>query len=158
VRVGHAFGARDRIAASRAGWVAFGIVGGVMILTSTTMLLFSRPLISIFIDVGAPKNAEIVALAQQFLRVAALFQLVDGAQVVTAGMLRGLHDARAPMLIALAGYWGLGLPIGAALAFLTPLAGLGLWIGLACGLAAVAVMLIARWGLRERAGFFREAS
>jgi multidrug resistance protein, MATE family len=158
VRVGHAFGARDRLAASRAGWVAFAIVGGLMILTATTMLVFSRSLISIFVDVAAPRNGEIVVLAGQFLLVAALFQLVDGAQVVTAGMLRGLHDARAPMLIALAGYWGLGLPIGAALAFLTPLAGLGLWIGLACGLAAVAVMLIVRWRLRERAGFFREAA
>jgi multidrug resistance protein, MATE family len=158
VRVGHAFGARDRIAASRAGWVAFGVVGALMILSATGMLVFSRSLVSIFVDVSAPRNAEVVALARQFLAVAALFQLVDGAQVVTAGMLRGLHDARAPMLIALVGYWGIGLPVGAALAFLTPLAGLGLWIGLACGLAAAAVMLIARWRLRERAGFFREAA
>jgi MATE family multidrug resistance protein len=59
------------------------------------------------------------------------------------------------MLLALFGYWGVGLPVGAALAFLTPLAGVGLWIGLACGLATVAVLLIARWRLRERAGFFR---
>jgi len=70
-------------------------------------------------------------------------------------MLRGLHDARVPMVIALAGYWGVGLSLGAALAFLTPLAGLGLWIGLACGLAVVAVALIMRWRSRERAGFFR---
>jgi multidrug resistance protein, MATE family len=111
-------------------------------------------LISGFIDVASPANAETVALARQFLRIVALFQLFDGAQAVSAGMLRGLHDARAPMLLALAGYWGVGLPVGAALAFLTPLAGVGLWIGLACGLALVSIMLIARWRLRERAGFF----
>jgi MATE family multidrug resistance protein len=155
VRVGYAFGARDAAAASRAGWVAFGVVTGFMVLTASTMLLFPRLLISPFIDVDAPANADTVALARQFLRVAALFQLFDGAQAVTAGMLRGLHDARTPMLLALFGYWGVGLPVGAALAFLTPLAGVGLWIGLACGLATVAVLLIARWRLRERAGFFR---
>lgn len=157
VRVGYAFGARDARAASRAGWVAFGLVIGFMVLTASTMLLLPRLLISAFIDIAAPANAETVALAQQFLRVAALFQLFDGAQAVAAGMLRGLHDARTPMLLALFGYWGVGLPVGAALAFLTPLAGVGLWIGLACGLATVAVLLIARWRLRERAGFFREA-
>ena len=156
VRVGHAFGARDRTAVSRAGWAAFGLVLAFMVVSAATMLLLPRLLISPFVDVAAPANAEIVALAQQFLRVAALFQLFDGAQVAAAGMLRGLYDARAPMLIALAGYWGLGLPTGAALAFLTPLAGLGLWIGLAFGLAAVSIMLIGRWRLRERAGFFRE--
>jgi len=156
VRVGHAFGARDRAAVSRAGWAAFGLVLACMVVSAATMLLLPRLLISPFVDVAAPANAEIVALAQQFLCVAALFQVFDGAQVAAAGMLRGLYDARAPMLIALAGYWGLGLPTGAALAFLTPLAGLGLWIGPAFGLAAVSIMLVGRWRLRERAGFFRE--
>ncbi|HLW90774.1 MAG TPA: MATE family efflux transporter [Roseiarcus sp.] len=154
VRVGYAFGARDSIAASRAGWTAFGLVMSFMVLSATTMLVFSRPLIAAFVDVASPQNAEIVALGLAYLRVAALFQLVDGAQAVAAGMLRGLQDARAPMLIALAGYWGVGLPTGAALAFLTPLAGLGLWIGLACGLATVAALLVARWRLREGVGFF----
>ena len=88
------------------------------------------------------------------MRVAALFQIFDGAQAVAAGMLRGVHDARTPMLIALLGYWGVGLPIGLALAFATPLAGTGLWIGLACGLACVSAMLLLRWRLKERAGFF----
>jgi multidrug resistance protein, MATE family len=121
------------------------------------MLAIPRLLISGFVDVTAPSNSETVRLAVAFLWVAALFQLFDGAQVVGAGMLRGLHDARTPMLMALFGYWGVGLPVGAALAFLTPLGGLGLWIGLACGLAAVSVLLLTRWRLRERAGFFRDA-
>jgi multidrug resistance protein, MATE family len=158
VRVGHAYGALDPVAASRAGWTAFGVVMAFMVVSAAIMVFGARFLIAGFIDVDAPANLEIVALAQLFLGVAALFQLFDGAQVVGAGMLRGLHEARAPMLIALAGYWGVGLPTGAALAFLTPLKGLGLWIGLAAGLAVVSVLLLTRWRLRERAGFFREAA
>jgi multidrug resistance protein, MATE family len=158
VRVGHAYGALDPIAASRAGWTAFGLTMAVMVVSAAAMLLGERFWISGFIDVDAPANAEIVALGQIFLAVAAFFQLFDGAQAVGAGMLRGLHEARAPMLIALLGYWGVGLPTGVVLAFLTPLKGLGLWIGLALGLAVVSILLLTRWRLRERAGFFREAA
>jgi MATE family multidrug resistance protein len=157
VRVGHAFGARDRGNVSRSGWTALAIGLAFMVLSASTMLLFPKLLLSAFVDVDAPANAEIVARAQAFLRVAALFQIFDGAQAVAAGMLRGVHDARTPMLIALFGYWGIGLPVGALLAFATPLAGVGLWIGLACGLACVSVLLLARWRLREQAGFFKEA-
>jgi multidrug resistance protein, MATE family len=157
VRVGHAYGARNALGVSRAGWTALAICLAFMVFTASTMLLFPKVLMSLFIDISAPKNAEILERAQSFLIVAALFQIFDGSQVVAAGMLRGVQDARLPMLIALFGYWGIGLPVGAALAFLTPLAGVGLWIGLACGLACVAILLILRWRLREQAGFFKEA-
>ncbi|WP_246731500.1 MATE family efflux transporter [Methylocapsa sp. S129] len=157
VRVGHAFGACDRVNVSRSGWTALTIGLGFMVLSASTMLLFPKFLLSGFIDVDAPANAETVERAGAFLRVAALFQIFDGAQAVAAGMLRGVHDARAPMLIALFGYWGIGLPVGALLAFETSLAGVGLWIGLACGLACVSVLLLVRWRLREKAGFFKEA-
>ncbi len=157
VRVGHAYGAGDALRVSRSGWAALAIGLGFAIASAATMLLFPRALISVFIDVAAPGNAEIVERAGAFLRIAALFQIFDGAQAVAAGMLRGVHDARTPMLIALFGYWGVGLPVGVALAFATPLAGTGLWIGLACGLASVSALLLARWRLRERAGFFKEA-
>ena len=86
--------------------------------------------------------------------VAAIFQLFDGGQAALANMLRGVHDSRWPMIMALAGYWGIGMPTGLVLAFLTPLRGLGLWIGLAIGLAVVALLLLGRWWNKERRGFF----
>jgi MATE family multidrug resistance protein len=67
-------------------------------------------------------------------------------------MLRGLQDTRVPMLYAAFGYWGIGLPLGAALAFGTPLRGIGIWIGLATGLAVVAFLMLWRWTRRERLG------
>jgi multidrug resistance protein, MATE family len=154
VRVGYAYGARDAKGVSHAGWTALTIGLGFMLLSASTMLLFPKFLLSGFIDVDAAGNAEIVSRAGAFLRVAALFQIFDGAQAVAAGMLRGVHDSRTPMFLALFGYWGIGLPVGVLLAFATPLSGVGLWIGLACGLACVSVLLLARWRLRERAGFF----
>ena len=90
-----------------------------------------------------------------FLKVAAAFQLVDGAQVIGAGMLRGLHDTRWPLIFALVGYWGIGLGIGSWLAFSRDWQGVGIWTGLASGLAAVALLMLVRWLLRERIGLTR---
>ncbi|MGL5733847.1 MAG: MATE family efflux transporter, partial [Beijerinckiaceae bacterium] len=43
------------------------------------------------------------------------------------------------------GYWGIGLPLGALLAFYFQWQGMGIWIGLATGLAVVAAMMLGRW-------------
>jgi MATE family multidrug resistance protein len=112
-------------------------------------------LLGAFIDVDSPANAEVVALATGFLAVAALFQIVDGAQAVAAGMLRGLQDTTVPMIYAAFGYWGIGLPLGIALAFHFGFEGVGVWIGLCAGLAVVAVLLLARWLRRRRLPAFR---
>jgi MATE family multidrug resistance protein len=70
-----------------------------------------------------------------------------------ANMLRGLHDSRIPLLVALLGYWAIGAPVGVVLGFATPLGAVGVWIGLALGLAVVAILLTARWVKKERQGF-----
>lgn len=154
VRVGHAFGARDAAGVARAGWIAFFVTMAYVALSASTMLAAPRLLIAPFLAADASEKTEIVALALSFLRVAAIFQMFDGAQAALANMLRGVHDSRWPMIMALLGYWAIGAPIGLALAFATPLRGLGLWIGLACGLAAVALQLLWRWRGKTRRGFF----
>ena len=153
VRVGHAFGARDPTGVSRAGWTAFAMMLAFVTASALTMALAPRLLISAFLDIDDPRNAASLGFALGFVRVAAIFQLADGAQVALSNMLRGVQDSRVPLAIALLGYWGIGVPVGFSLAFLTPLGGLGLWIGLATGLTAVAAMLLVRWLAKERVGF-----
>ena len=152
VRVGRAFGANDRDAITRAGWTAYAMGVGFMSLTASVMLFSPHLVIGAFLDLSKPGNWPVIELATTFLAFAALFQFVDGAQVVGSGMLRGLHDTRIPMIFAALGYWGIGVPLGVALAFPFGLEGAGIWIGLASGLAAVAVLMTARWILRERLG------
>jgi len=94
----------------------------------------------------------VVLLALRFLAVAALFQLADVAQAVAAGVLRGLHDTRTPMLIALFGYWVIGFGCSIALGFMTPLGGESVWWGLAAGLLVVATLLNLRWWRRRELG------
>lgn len=150
VRVGLAFGRRKADEIARAGWTALAMGVGFMALTALLMISAPRLLISAFIDIDAPDNIEVAATAVVFLAFAALFQIVDGAQAVASGMLRGLHDTTVPMIFAAIGYWGVGLPLGVWLAFPGGMEGVGIWIGLSSGLAVVAVLLIGRWLARDR--------
>ncbi|WP_036584370.1 MATE family efflux transporter, partial [Brucella anthropi] len=118
---------------------------GFMAVMGLLMVLIPRVFIGVFLDLHDPQNLPVMELAVTFLALAALFQIVDGAQAVAAGMLRGLRDTRIPMFLALFGYWGVGLPLGALLAFQFELGGVGIWLGLAAGLGIVSVLMTLRW-------------
>jgi len=157
VRVGLALGRGDREGITRAGWTSW--VLGTLFMALMALGMWSAPhrLVTLFLT-DVPANALSIALAVSFLKVAAAFQLVDGAQVIGAGMLRGLHDTRWPLIFALVGYWVVGLGVGAWLAFGRDWRGVGIWTGLASGLAAVAVLMLTRWLMRERLGLTRASA
>lgn len=152
VRVGIAFGAGDRGGIARAGWTAFALAMVYACCTAALMTLFGRAIVGVFLNLEVPDNLPVVNLAVSFVMFAGLFQLVDSGQAVSNGMLRGLGDTRVPMLFAALGYWGIALPLAAALGLWTSLRGQGVWMGLAIGLAVVAVLMTARWIRRERLG------
>jgi MATE family multidrug resistance protein len=152
VRVGLAFGRRDRDGIARAGWTAFALGVSFMALMALVMLAIPVQLVTLFLDPADPANATVIPLAVSFVFLAALFQIFDGAQAVGAGMLRGLHDTRVPMMFAAFGYWVVGLTIAVGLAFGLGWRGVGIWTGLAGGLAMVALLMVMRWMRRERLG------
>lgn len=150
VRVGIAYGRADWAGVGRAGWLALGIGTGFACCAAALLILAPRLLVSAFLDLSDPANGHTAALAVSFLAVAALFQLADAAQAVGAGVLRGVQDTRVPMIFALIGYWVVGIGVGTLLAFPGGMAGVGIWLGLASGLSAAALLLVARWSLRDR--------
>ena len=152
VRVGIGYGRHDAAMIKRAGWTSYVMGTGFMALMALLMWTLPGILVSIFIDANASKNAEVIGLTVSFLAVAAVFQIADGAQVVGAGMLRGLHDTRWPMVFALFGYWIVGIGAGAWLAFNRGWQGVGIWAGLALGLGIVALLMLIRWLWRDRLG------
>ncbi len=149
VRVGLAAGAKDTVAARRAGFTAIGMGAAFMCITALVLLLWPRPIASLWLP-DTPGNKEVLELAVSFLYVAAAFQLVDGIQVTASMSLRGLKDTRGPMWLAGASYWLAGAPMCAALGFLTPLRGLGVWLGLAFGLLVAAITLTVRFALLSK--------
>ena len=122
-----------------------GLATFVMVGAAILFWTLPRPLVGFYLDLSDPGNAEVIALAVQLLGVAAVFQLFDGLQVAAHGALQGLKDTRVPMGIAAVTYWGIGLGTG----YLWGVRGGGgpeaLWWGLVAGLAAAAVLLLARF-------------
>ncbi|MDE2149641.1 MAG: MATE family efflux transporter [Gammaproteobacteria bacterium] len=147
VRVGHACGGGDGVAARRAGWTGIGL--GLINAGSNAalMVLGGGAIVALYTD-----DAAIAAAARHFLLLAAGFQFFDGVQVTANGALRGAKDTRMPMLITLAAYWCVGLPLGYGLAFAAGLRADGLWWGLTAGLGVAALGLSLRWrhGSRDR--------
>lgn len=152
IRVGMAYGAKDDRWVTLAGWSSFALAMGFAVFSAIIFWLFPSQLIQLFLKPDDPDFAEVLALGISFLGIAALFQLADGAQVVGAAMLRGLHDTRVPMIFALVGYWLVGMGSGAFLAFKAGWEGDGVWTGLAVGLTAVAILMLWRWMGRKRLG------
>lgn len=152
IRVGMGYGAKDPVWVARAGRVALIVGIGFMVVTAALMWAMPRALIGIYIDVDVASEAAVVALATRLLMVGAIFQLVDGAQAVAAGVLRGLQDTRVPMLIALFGYWVIGFGASVLFGFFTGGGAVGIWVGLAVGLLVVSGLLMWRWRARERLG------
>ena len=53
-----------------------------------------------------------LALAASLIPLAGVFQVFDGMQIVSIGVLRGLADTKTPFIISLIGYWLIGMPVG----------------------------------------------
>ena len=144
VRVAYQLGAGQVDAARRAGFTALALGAGFMAAAALALLTFPQAIIAVYIDTTDPANRETVEIARHLIVIAALFQVFDGIQVIAAGALRGYKDTMIPMLLATGGYWGVGFAGGWLLAFRLGHGPIGLWWGLALGLAVVALLLTLR--------------
>jgi MATE family multidrug resistance protein len=147
VRVGHAVGRNDAPAVRRAGFVAT-LLGIVFMSVMTLAVILGRYAIArFFFGEAADSAGAVIELAAALLLVGATFFVADGIQTVVAGALRGLNDTRVPLLFAAISYWLVGFPAACGLGFQTGLGAIGVWIGLSCGTAVYAVLLILRFRL-----------
>jgi MATE family multidrug resistance protein len=140
VRVGQAVGRGDVGGVRAAGKAALLIGGGFMALAGVVFVLMPRPLLYLF-----TRDPGVVGIGLSLLAIAAIFQLFDGVQAVSTGLLRGLGDTRTPMLWHLVGHWIVGLPLGYALCFWWGWGVPGLWTGLSTGLILVGIVLVTLW-------------
>lgn len=152
VRVGKAFGRKDWLGLERAGISVITISVGFAACTAVLFWAFPKPLIGMFLDASMEDTEAVIAYAIPLVYVAAGFQLVDAAQVVATGVLRGVKDTKIPMYIAVASYWLIGMPMAYIFAFTLDLSGPGLWYGLALSLFIAAVLLNGRFILRKKYG------
>ncbi|MEO8562410.1 MAG: MATE family efflux transporter [bacterium] len=145
VRVGHAAGEGDAHGVRERARTALFCGAGFMLCTGVVLLVVPHAIAALYTT-----NVPVAALAATLIPIAGVFQVFDGIQAVSAGVLRGLGDTRAPFLINLAGFWLAGFPLSVALGFFTPLGATGLWWGLVAGLIVVSALLLARVRSRLR--------
>ncbi len=150
VRVGVAHGQGDHAGLVRAAITVLIIAAAASIIGSIIFAAIPQVLARLFLDVSLPEAPEVLAYAGPLIVVAGLFQFVDGLQAIASGLLRGLKDARVPMVMALIAYWPIGFFLAWAFAFPLGFGGLGIWYGFLVGLAAAAAMLCARFYILVR--------
>jgi MATE family multidrug resistance protein len=147
VRVGHAVGRRDAAAVQRAGFVATAL--GVVFMSAMTLaVIIARfDIARLFLGETTDATAELTAT---LLLIGSTFFVADGVQTVAVGSLRGMNDTRLPLLFAIVSYWLIGFAAAWALAFQAGLGAVGVWIGLSCGTAVYATLLILRFAWLAR--------
>ncbi|MEM6588712.1 MAG: MATE family efflux transporter [Pseudomonadota bacterium] len=145
IRAGQAFGRQDPRALSDGALVVLMLSMGFAVLTMIAFLVIPEWMVKLFLNPEEPERGAVIAVGVGLLAAAAMFQLMDAAQVMALGLLRGVQDTRAPMVIAAVSYWIVGVPASYVLGFTMGFGGVGIWLGLAVGLALAAFLLLARF-------------
>ncbi|EDZ43744.1 mate efflux family protein [Rhodobacteraceae bacterium HTCC2083] len=145
VRAGNALGRKDPDHLMRGAKLVIVMSILVALLTIVVFVSVPEPLISVFLDKDEPDRAEIMKIGALLLLMAGIFQLVDAAQVMALGLLRGLRDTKVPMSFAVFSYWVIGAPCSYLLGFVFQFEGAGVWGGLVVGLAVAAILMTERF-------------
>lgn len=148
IRVGAGMGERSKSAILRAGSTALVMGTAFMGICAAFLLIFNNELASYV------KDQQVITLAAELIIWGGFFQLFDGIQCVSLGILRGMQDVNVPTLITVFAYWGVGLPMSYILGFHYQLQHVGIWIGLTLALFASAVLL--SWRFYNKAQRFEE--
>ena len=140
IRIGNQLGRKDIPTLRVAGFSNFLLIVAFMAVSGILFIVFRDFLPTLFIA-----DTDVIATASGLLIIAAFFQIFDGVQVVSLGILRGLQDVKVPTLATFVAYWIIGLPVGYLLAFEFGYGIKGVWYGLSIGLGITAVTLFYRF-------------
>lgn len=143
VRVGQARGAGAFRRCRDIAWGALALAAALMACFGIVFWLGGAPVARLFTN-----DPALISLAAQLLAVAAVFQIFDGVQIVSSGILRGFADVRTPMIIGMVAYWVVALPVSYSLGFIFQMGAIGVWTGFCVGLAFAAVALSRRVAAR----------
>jgi MATE family multidrug resistance protein len=156
MRIGQHYGAGNLLQARLAGRV--GIAFGALIMLGFALLFWLAPyqVVSLFLDLDNPAYRDVIDLAVKLLAIAAWFELFDGTQTLAMGAIRGFKDAKTTFVIGLACYWLVGAPAAWAFGFYAQGGAMGVWWGLALGLACAALALTVAFE-RKTSSLLRQA-
>lgn len=140
MRVSHAVGSGERDRLRPIAFATLGIGLTIMVVFALGLGFGGRVIATWYVT-----DPAVISLAAQLLIVAALFQLFDGTQVIAASSLRAIMDVRIPAIITCIAYWGVALPLGYLIGVRGPWGAVGVWSGIASGLALAAIFMTWRF-------------
>jgi MATE family multidrug resistance protein len=122
--------------------IAFTQSAAVLAAVGVAYLLLPDRLLHLF---AAHLDGPATHIAHSLLLVAIGLQFFDAAQNIAVGLLRGIAATAAGFRLSVIGYWLVGVPAAALLAFPGHLGALGVWLGLTAGLATTAGLMTRRY-------------
>src|SRR5690242_3307862 len=140
IRTSNSFGRNERTLIRIIGKSTLYIALIYGTLCAIIFILFRNKLPLIF-----NSNGHVVPMAAYLLLFAALFQISDSTQAVSAGLLRGIKDVKVPTIFIAIAYWVVGIPVGCLLAFYFNMGAAGIWTGFIAGLTFSAGFLTFRF-------------
>lgn len=140
IRTSNAFGRGDWAKIGSIGKSTLGMALLYGLLCCVVFVCFRNYLPYVFND-----DKEVVALSAQLLLFAAIFQISDSTQAISAGLLRGVKDVHVPTALIAVAYWVVGIPLGVLLAFHFEMGAKGIWLGFITGLTLSACFLSNRF-------------
>ncbi|GBQ15536.1 MATE family efflux transporter [Swaminathania salitolerans] len=138
------------LGAGRPGAATRSVLGAILLVlcwtsfTAFILLAYPEQIARLYVDPASHDASAVIPLAATLLRIAGLFQILDGVQCVCSGALRGCHDTFMPMVFMIATYVPVAIFGGDWLAFHRGLGAVGLWVGLASGLGLLSLILSVR--------------
>jgi MATE family multidrug resistance protein len=140
VEVGIAFGQKNYSLLEQKAKNTLLVVCIFMFFTAMLFIAGKTVLPGFFIN-----DVSVVRVASILIVIAAFFQLSDGIQAVSLGLLRGIEDVKIPTYITLGVYWLFALPLSYVLGFVFGYNVYGVWMGLLAGLTCSALFLTLRF-------------
>ncbi|MBA2653619.1 MAG: MATE family efflux transporter [Gammaproteobacteria bacterium] len=141
VKVSQARADPTRVSAFRVAYIAIGSGLGLAFITACLFWFFPKFFVHFFLNVHIAQNQPVLQLAVKLLAITAIFHIIDAGQLITNGALRGFQDTLVPMFLGLISFWLMGIGSGYVFGFIYHYGAVGLWWGLALGIASSAILL-----------------
>lgn len=132
VKVAYYYGARKTIEIKRFSLAGLIIGVGFMAMAGICFAIFPRQIICLFTD-----NQEVLNVALPIMMVAAMYQIFDGFQVVSGGILKGFKLTAFVSNAVFFGYWIVGMPLAVLFVYKYGMSLKGYWMALAVSLCVM---------------------
>lgn len=145
VKVGFSFGLKNKYLIQNYALSSLILSTLFMSLSASAYYFFPKELMSFF-----TQDQSVIEYGIKLIGIVCLFQVFDGIQITLSGILRGFSISKPVMVSCFISHWLFGFPIGLYMAYKMKLMAFGLWIGLACGLFLLSLLLSGIYAFKLR--------